>query len=207
MVSQPTGLPNLREHLADRRALERGITDLRAAGKYAETVTLAERYAEVVETELGAKALEVAIALIDLTELLIAVDRSVEAEPLLKRAFEIIVQAPYGEAALRERFSHIDANKLVHAVPALRDLIGYTHELRYERELRKRQCSRGNLMPPGTSALKRRRRPSLDYNEIDANERWHHKRRCRLKQGASPIKSLSACGWGFKRRPRYASGR
>src|SRR5262245_8059316 len=122
MASQSTSSPNLGDARA-QWALRREIDKLRAAHKYAEAVPLAERCVEVIEAQAGAESGDVARALIDLAELLIAADRSAEAEPLLQRALVIVLRHPDGGAALRLYFSDIDTDRLTQHVPELRSLL------------------------------------------------------------------------------------
>ena len=126
MASQPNDVDGLPE-------LTRRVGELRKAGKLADAVPLAERLAQVVEAPGIPEVPEVADALIELAELLIAFDRSAEAELLLQRALGILVRQPGGEAALRERYSHIDTSSLVQAVTALRSLLTDVrrHEIRF----------------------------------------------------------------------------
>jgi hypothetical protein len=108
--------------------LRQQIGGLRKATKFAEAVPLAKRLIQVLAA-VRTHPLEVVEPLIDLAELLIAVDRPAEAEPLLQRAFAIIAQDHHGEIALQERFSHMDTGRLVQAVQSLRDLLAYRHEV------------------------------------------------------------------------------
>jgi hypothetical protein len=116
MALQPNDSDDLLE-------LTRQIGELRKAGKFADAVPLAERLARVVETPGIPEVPEVAEALVELAELLISFDRSVEAELLLQRALGILMRQPGGEVALRERYSHIDTSRLVQSVPELRSLL------------------------------------------------------------------------------------
>ena len=137
-----------KECLADRGALQRGVDDLRAIHKYSDAVPLAERLVEAIEAERGGESLNVVGALIDLAELLIAANRLAEAEKALQRVLAIIARDPDGATALRERFSHITTGSLVHAVPALRDLLGHTYEPRSARQPpRQRMYSREPFSP------------------------------------------------------------
>ena len=123
-------------------ALRRQITDLRKAGKYAESVPLAERFAQVTEVWGEAESTTLAHALIGLAELLIAADRSADAEPPLQRALAILLRQPEAETALPERFRYIDTGNPLQAAPALRELLNYIHEtarLRIPRRLSARE--------------------------------------------------------------------
>jgi hypothetical protein len=128
MTSQP------KERLADRGALQRGVDDLRAIRKYSDAVPLAERLVAAIEAERGGDTLDLVSALINLAELLIAANRLTEAEKVLQRALAIISRDPDGATALHERSSHITTGNLVNSVPALRDLVGYTYDLRHARQ-------------------------------------------------------------------------
>jgi tetratricopeptide (TPR) repeat protein len=127
-----------------REGLRHQIDDLIKAGKYAEAVPSALRFAATHSSE----SLEFAEALIDLAELLIAVERSAEAELVLQRAFAIIVETveakqrfPHIYTALSERVADIDSGRLIQSVSALRELIAYRKEL-WDREPVERMSAR-----------------------------------------------------------------
>jgi hypothetical protein len=156
MASQPSAVDDLPE-------LTRRVGELRKAGKLADAVPLAERMAQIVEAPNPAESLEVAAALIELAEMLIAFDRAAEAEPLLQRALGILVRQPGGEAALRGRYSHLDTSRLVEAVAPLRSLLA---DMRLG-------GMRFSLDPPGAAS----RRPSpnrgamIDHIEEEEEEK------------------------------------
>jgi tetratricopeptide (TPR) repeat protein len=164
----------LSRHVAD---LRRQIADLRKTRRYAEAVPLAERLAEAVEVLYPASIaaadarLELAELLIDLAELLIASGRTAEAELLLQRALGILTSRPSGEAALRERFSHIDTSRLVQSVSELRSLL---NEVRYP-NIRMRSIDPTGG-PPGYSSQHARERP----------ERWLEEDRPTRSQSVPP---------------------
>jgi CHAT domain-containing protein/tetratricopeptide (TPR) repeat protein len=77
----------------DPNALYRRVTELYQAGKYAEAMPLAERYAAAMKSRLGAEAPQYALALSWLAQLYDAQGRYAEAEPLHKRALAIAEKA------------------------------------------------------------------------------------------------------------------
>ena len=87
-------------------SLDRQITQLKAAGKYAEAVPFAQRALALAEKK-GANSLAVAKALDTLAGLYEAQNKYAEAEPLLKRSLAIREKAPGqpGVAASRERLA------------------------------------------------------------------------------------------------------
>ena len=87
-------------------SLDRQIAQLKAAGKYAEAVPLAQRALALAEKK-GANSPAVAKALDTLAELYEAQNKYAEAEPLLKRSLAIREKSP-GQpdvAASRERLA------------------------------------------------------------------------------------------------------
>ena len=74
---------------AEAEALNARVIELYNAGKYAEAIPLAERYAEAMNVAHGEAAPEYATALNNLAELLKATNRLAEAEPLMRRALAI----------------------------------------------------------------------------------------------------------------------
>ncbi len=74
----------------DLAALDRHVAQLREAGKYAEAIPLARRYAEAMVARHGAQHPEYARALNDLALLLRAANRPAEAEPLYARALDLM---------------------------------------------------------------------------------------------------------------------
>ena len=90
----------------DVAALNRQIAQLKAAGKYAQAVPLAQQALALAEKK-GPDSPDVAAALDTLAELYEAENKYAEAEPLLKRALAIREKAP-GQpdvAASRERLA------------------------------------------------------------------------------------------------------
>ena len=71
------------------KALNQRVVELYQAGKYAEAIPLAERYAEGMKTRYGQDATEYATALNNLAQLLQDTNRLSEAEPLMRRALVI----------------------------------------------------------------------------------------------------------------------
>src|SRR5690242_7906234 len=59
------------------------------AGKFAEALPLAERYADAIKAQLGPEHPEYATALINVAQLLKATNRLSEAEPLMRNALAI----------------------------------------------------------------------------------------------------------------------
>jgi tetratricopeptide (TPR) repeat protein len=70
-------------------ALNQRVTELYRAGKYAEAIPLAERYAAAMKARYGPERPEYATALNNLAGLLKDTNRLAEAEPLYRRALAI----------------------------------------------------------------------------------------------------------------------
>ena len=98
--------------------LNRQIAQLKAAGKYAEAIPLAQKALALAEKK-GATSPDVANALDTLASLYEAQNNYAEAEPLLKRSLAIREQAPGqpGVAASRERLA-VSYDKLGRAADA-----------------------------------------------------------------------------------------
>src|SRR5258708_23351711 len=86
-------VPAGRAQSDDPEALNKRAIELQRSGKFAEAVTLAERYAEAMKSRHGAEAPQYAIALNNLAELYRAQGRYAEAEPLYKRSLAIAEKA------------------------------------------------------------------------------------------------------------------
>src|SRR6516164_4652948 len=65
------------------------VNQLYEAGKYAEAIPVAERYAKAIEVRYGTAGSEYALALNNLAELLRLTNRFDRAEPLIRRALTI----------------------------------------------------------------------------------------------------------------------
>jgi hypothetical protein len=65
------------------------VNQLYEAGKFAEAIPIAERYAQIIEVRHGKEGAEYALALNNLGELLRGTNRRVEAEPLYRRGLAI----------------------------------------------------------------------------------------------------------------------
>ncbi len=86
---------------AELKALNEQVVQLYQAGKYAEAIPLAERYAEAMNARRGPDSPEYATALNNLAQLLQATNRLAEAEPLMRRALAIDENEPRARASQR----------------------------------------------------------------------------------------------------------
>ena len=70
--------------------------ELYQAGKYADAIPIAERYAQIIEARYGKDGPEYGLALNNLGELFRVSNRLSEAEPLIRRALAIDEKALAG---------------------------------------------------------------------------------------------------------------
>ena len=73
----------------DLDALNRRVLELYGAGKYAEAIPLARRYADAMQARRGPDHPDYATALNNLSQLLVETNRLAEAEPPMRRALAI----------------------------------------------------------------------------------------------------------------------
>ena len=71
------------------RTINDRVVELHRAGKFAEAIPLAKRYADGVKARHGTRHAEYATSLHNLAHLLMATNRSSEAEPLMRQALGI----------------------------------------------------------------------------------------------------------------------
>src|SRR5262249_28723492 len=71
------------------KALNAQVIELHRAGRFAEAIPLAERYAEAMKARHGVDRPEYATALNNLAQLLQETNRLADAEPLMRRALAI----------------------------------------------------------------------------------------------------------------------
>ena len=110
----------------DIDALNRRVLELYGAGKYAEAIPLARRYAEAMKARRGSDHPDYATALNNLSQLLVETNRLAEAEPPIRRALAIDeksfgpehpnVARDLGNLALLLQ----DTNRLAEAEPLIR---------------------------------------------------------------------------------------
>src|SRR5689334_5517366 len=89
--------PTMAQTQAELEALNRRALELSKAGKYAEAIPLAERFANAVSAKYGPDSSQHGTALNNLAQLLQDTNRLSEAEPLMRRALAI-AEKSYGPA-------------------------------------------------------------------------------------------------------------
>ena len=120
----------------DTDALNRRVLELYGAGKYAEAIPLARRYAEAMQARRGPDHPDYATALNNLSQLLVETNRLAEAEPPMRRALAIDeksfgpehpnVARDLGNLALLLQ----DTNRLAEAEPLIRRALAIDEKAR-----------------------------------------------------------------------------
>jgi CHAT domain-containing protein/tetratricopeptide (TPR) repeat protein len=118
--------PTMAQTQAELEALNRRALELSKAGKYAEAIPLAERFANAVSAKYGPDSSQHGTALNNLAQLLQDTNRLAEAEPLMRRALAI-AEKSYGPAHpdVAVRLNNLaqllrDTNRLAEAEPLMR---------------------------------------------------------------------------------------
>jgi tetratricopeptide (TPR) repeat protein len=157
----------------DLDALYKRVTELYQAGKYAEAVPLAERYAEATKTRYGSEAPQYATALNNLAQLLKDANRPAEAEPLFRRALAIDEKSlgPYHPHVARDlnNLAELlkDANRPAEAKPLYARALAI-YESSGPTPMLTGRTHRGQLASPGPLGLAPPTRPGAGAQTAEA---------------------------------------